>query len=52
MALTMRQGLAELASFVKGDFMQQPFEDNIFDAVYQIEATAHAPDKVKCYRGT
>jgi len=50
MALTMRQGLAELASFVKGDFMQQPFEDNIFDAVYQIEATAHAPDKVKCYR--
>jgi len=26
-----------------------PFEDNTFDAVYQIEATAHAPDKVKCY---
>ncbi len=29
--------------------MKQPFEDNTFDGVYQIEATAHAPDKVACY---
>lgn len=49
-SLTTRQGLRDLAKFVKGDFMQQPFEDNTFDAVYQIEATAHAPDKVGCYR--
>lgn len=27
-----------------------PFEDNTFDAIYQIEATAHAPDKVACYK--
>jgi sterol 24-C-methyltransferase len=26
-----------------------PFPDNEFDAVYQIEATAHAPDKAACY---
>lgn len=35
--------------FVKGDFMHLPFEDNSFDAVYQIEATAHAPNKTECY---
>ena len=27
-----------------------PFPDNHFDAIYQIEATAHAPDKVECYK--
>jgi len=47
--LTERQGLTHRVSFVKGDFMQQPFANASFDAVYQIEATAHAPDKVKCY---
>ena len=29
--------------------MHLQFPDNSFDAVYQIEATAHAPDKVACY---
>jgi len=41
--------LEDLCEFVKGDFMHLPFEDNTFDAIYQIEATAHAPDKVACY---
>ena len=50
-ALSTRQGLRDSTNFVKGDFMKQPFEDNTFDAVYQIEATAHAPDKVGCYKG-
>ncbi|KAJ2774711.1 Delta(24)-sterol C-methyltransferase [Coemansia nantahalensis] len=31
------------SAFVKGDFMNMPFEDNSFDAVYAIEATCHAP---------
>ncbi|KAJ1897418.1 Delta(24)-sterol C-methyltransferase [Kickxella alabastrina] len=31
------------STFVKGDFMDMPFEDNSFDAVYAIEATCHAP---------
>eukprot|EP00522_Entomoneis_paludosa_P016281 CAMPEP_0172441638 /NCGR_PEP_ID=MMETSP1065-20121228/2150_1 /TAXON_ID=265537 /ORGANISM="Amphiprora paludosa, Strain CCMP125" /LENGTH=379 /DNA_ID=CAMNT_0013191095 /DNA_START=47 /DNA_END=1186 /DNA_ORIENTATION=+ len=34
---------------VQGDFMKQPFKDEEFDAAYAIEATCHAPDRVKCY---
>jgi len=41
--------LEHLVDFVKGNFMELPFPDNHFDAIYQIEATAHAPDKVACY---
>ena len=41
--------LDDQVSFVRGDFMKLPFEDNTFDAIYQIEATAHAPDKEACY---
>jgi sterol 24-C-methyltransferase len=29
--------------YVKGDFMQMDFEPELFDAVYAIEATVHAP---------
>ena len=29
--------------------MKLPFADNSFDAVYAIEATCHAPDRVKVY---
>jgi sterol 24-C-methyltransferase len=38
-----REGLANQVTFQKGDFMQMPFPDNSFDAVYAIEATCHAP---------
>jgi len=41
--------LEEQVKFKVGNFMELPFPDNSFDAVYQIEATAHAPDKVACY---
>ena len=34
---------------IQGDFMKQPFKDGEFDAAYAIEATCHAPDRVKCY---
>lgn len=30
---------------LQGDFMNLPFEDNSFDAVYAIEATCHAPQR-------
>ncbi|OLL22141.1 Sterol 24-C-methyltransferase erg-4 [Neolecta irregularis DAH-3] len=40
---TTRRGLSEKIRFVKGDFMQMPFDDACFDAVYAIEATCHAP---------
>mmetsp|Transcript_17903 Transcript_17903/g.69380 ORF Transcript_17903/g.69380 Transcript_17903/m.69380 type:complete len:340 (+) Transcript_17903:25-1044(+) len=46
---TEREAIGDLCSFVKGDFMQLPFEDASFDAVYQIEATAHAPSKAGVY---
>ncbi|KAI6712649.1 hypothetical protein JHW43_004780 [Diplocarpon mali] len=38
-----RCGMSSQVNFVKGDFMQLPFPDNSFDAVYAIEATVHAP---------
>ncbi|KAK6162996.1 hypothetical protein DH2020_002837 [Rehmannia glutinosa] len=34
----------------KADFMNMPFPENTFDAVYAIEATCHAPDPVGCYK--
>eukprot|EP01098_Paradermamoeba_levis_P004218 TRINITY_DN1822_c0_g1_i2.p1 TRINITY_DN1822_c0_g1~~TRINITY_DN1822_c0_g1_i2.p1 ORF type:complete len:336 (-),score=109.41 TRINITY_DN1822_c0_g1_i2:272-1279(-) len=40
-----RAGCDHLASFCKSDFNKLPFEEATFDAVYQIEATAHAIDK-------
>ncbi len=48
--LTLREKLEpQNCNFVKGDFMRQPFQDNVFDAAYAIEATCHAPDRVGCY---
>jgi sterol 24-C-methyltransferase len=44
------RNLDQISRFVKADFMKQPFEDNTFDAVYQIDATCHAPDQVGCYK--
>uniref|UniRef100_A0ACD6AEE7 Uncharacterized protein n=1 Tax=Avena sativa TaxID=4498 RepID=A0ACD6AEE7_AVESA len=43
-------GLSGTCDFVKADFMNMPFSDNTFDAVYAIEATCHAPDPVGCYK--
>jgi len=41
--------LARLCSFLKSDFMQIPVPDAHFDAAYAIEATCHAPEKVKLF---
>ena len=38
-------GLAHQTKLFQGDFMRIPAADASFDAVYQIEATPHAPDK-------
>ncbi|KAM0937630.1 putative sterol 24-C-methyltransferase [Dioscorea sansibarensis] len=43
-------GLSDSCNFVKADFMKMPFADNIYDAIYAIEATCHAPDAVACYK--
>merc|ERR1711871_1371203 len=47
--LSLQQGAADRVKLVQGDFMKLPFEDNSFDAVYAIEATCHAPDRVGVY---
>jgi sterol 24-C-methyltransferase len=41
--------LADRCSFMKADFMKLPVPDKSYDAVYAIEATCHAPDKVKLF---
>jgi sterol 24-C-methyltransferase len=43
-------GLSNQCTICQGDFMKMPFEDNSFDAVYECEATAHAPSKVGVYK--
>ena len=48
--ITRRRKLDHLASFMKADFMNLPVEDGRFDAVYTIEASCHAPDRVKLFR--
>ncbi|KAF9181533.1 Delta(24)-sterol C-methyltransferase [Haplosporangium sp. Z 11] len=35
-------GLEDRSDFIKGDFMNMPIDDNVFDACYAIEATVHA----------
>jgi sterol 24-C-methyltransferase len=44
------RNLDQISRFVKADFMNMPFENSSFDAVYQIDATCHAPDQVGCYK--
>jgi len=48
--LNQQAGLSHLCSFLKADFMKVPQEDNLYDAIYQVEATCHAPDKVGVYK--
>ncbi|KAF9998191.1 Delta(24)-sterol C-methyltransferase [Entomortierella chlamydospora] len=43
-------GLADRTDFIKGDFMNMPFDDNHFDACYAIEATVHASTLEGAYR--
>jgi sterol 24-C-methyltransferase len=38
-----------LAEFLNCDFLHVDASDELVDAVYAIEATCHAPDKVSVY---
>lgn len=42
-------GMDKHCGVVQGDFMNMPFEDNTFDAIYCIESTCHSPDKTRCF---
>jgi len=48
--LNTEQSLNHLCSFMKADFMKIPADENTYDAVYQVEATCHAPDKTGVYK--
>ncbi|GKZ00077.1 hypothetical protein MPSEU_000961100 [Mayamaea pseudoterrestris] len=41
---------ASTCKSVQGDFMKLPFDTDSLDGAYAIEATCHAPDRVKCYQ--
>ena len=47
--LTAEAGLDHLAEYLHCDFLDVDAPDNSFDAIYSIEATCHAPDKVAIY---
>ena len=47
--LTEEAGLAHLAEFLNCDFLDVDAPDESFDAVYSIEATCCAPDKLSIY---
>jgi len=47
--LTAREGLGHKCTFIKADFMDLPFPDNYFDAVFAFEATCHAPSLPHVY---
>lgn len=44
-----QKGLGDQCSVVQGDFMKMPWSDETFDAVYAIESTCHAPDRVGAF---
>merc|ERR1711972_1010378 len=48
-AISVREGLQHQVELIQGDFMKLPFPDASFDAVYAIESTCHAPDRVGVY---
>ncbi|XP_078170471.1 cycloartenol-C-24-methyltransferase 1-like [Carex rostrata] len=43
-------GLGQTCDFVKADFMNMPFPDNTYDAVYATDSTCHASDLMGCYK--
>ena len=47
--LTEEADLTHLVDFLHCDFLQVDAPDNSFDAIFAIEATCHAPDKLSIY---
>lgn len=43
-------GLGKACNFLKADFMKIPVSDNMYDAIYTIEACCHAPDLVALHK--
>ncbi|KZL83092.1 sterol 24-c-methyltransferase [Colletotrichum incanum] len=45
----VKEKMDKQVQFVQADFMNIPFEDSTFDAIYAIEATVHAPSLEAVY---
>jgi len=48
-AICRQEGVSDQVELIQADFMKLPFPDNSFDAVYAIESTCHAPDRIGVY---
>ena len=48
--LVRKAGLLESCSFLYADFMDVPYKEATFDAMYSIEAICHAPDRDMAFR--
>ena len=48
-----QKGIADKCRLVQGDFqkLDQIFEPNTYDVAFEVEATCHSPDRVKCFSG-
>lgn len=47
--LTKKAGLEHQCTFVKGNFLSAPFEEESFSKIYAIEATCHSPTLAQVY---
>lgn len=48
--LVRKAGLSDSCSFLYADFVDVPYEEGSFDALYSIEAICHAPDRRRVFR--
>ena len=48
-----QKGIADKCRLVQGDFqkLDEVFEPNTYDVAFEVEATCHSPDRVKCFSG-
>jgi sterol 24-C-methyltransferase len=48
-AYSIKYGLTDYTSFIKGDFTKMPISNESFDSVFSVEATVHAPRLEQVY---
>ncbi|KAL7309884.1 Delta(24)-sterol C-methyltransferase [Mucor circinelloides] len=48
-AYSIKYGLSDYTSFIKGDFTNMPIENETYDSVFSVEATVHAPRLEQVY---
>lgn len=48
-----QKGIADKCRLVQGDFqkLEEVFEADTYDVAFQVEATCHSPDRVRCFSG-